>query len=549
MANGIRLGQPVVFRPGTAHDERWGPGQQLSGMVVSISGNDASLLLFPDAEQPFFEVRVRRDDALSADRTWTPTVGESQTLPEAPADGIIYGRQNQAWTPIFGEDGSFGSISAVVISDTPPAQPIVGMAWLDTTINNFFIYEQSVWVEPAHVNPPSFIAVNLTLPRIVGELPPTQGNPSLTVEDIIYCSEGEWSNSPTEFQYQWWRNNLPVSGATTNSFQLSLTDAGKLFYCGVRAMNVAGISEPVYSNSVMIDQIAASYAPPEIFGANTVGYTLTCTQGQWTYNPTSFHFEWYRDGIVVPSSDTQKFMITYDNFGESLTCLVTATNPQGTSAPASSLPYVVCTPAVLDGELVGATLSNGDLTATCSSVVEVARGASTSITKDDFTWYFEVTIGPSFEGAKNGVGLIVDGAFFDNMVTGNDAIVVFKDGTIFSNGADTGLKLDASLAPGNVVQFAVSFNLVEFWVRINLGDWNADPSAQPGGTTPPSGGISFTALAATPATLAPAVCFGGQFSVVGDSVTFNFGATPFQYPVPLRFNPGWTTGNGLEVTQ
>ena len=152
MANGVKLGQPVVFRPGTASEERFGPGQFLSAMVTGILGNDASLLVFPDGEEPFYEVRVRRDDALSADRTWTPSVGENQALPEAPSDGEVYGRQNQAWVPITGDDP--GYIKSVVISDAPPVAPLVGMAWFDTTINNFYIFEQGCWIEPAHVNPP-----------------------------------------------------------------------------------------------------------------------------------------------------------------------------------------------------------------------------------------------------------------------------------------------------------------------------------------------------------------------------------------------------------
>ncbi len=149
----IQLGQPVVFRPGTAFEERWGPGQYLSGMVTSITGGEASLIVWPAGEYPpYYELRVSRDDALAKPRTWTPSVSDTSALPEAPSDGQIYGRRNQAWTPVI-TGGSGGGVSAIVISDTVPAQPLEGMAWLDTTINNFFIYQQGVWVEPAHLNP------------------------------------------------------------------------------------------------------------------------------------------------------------------------------------------------------------------------------------------------------------------------------------------------------------------------------------------------------------------------------------------------------------
>lgn len=148
----VQLGQPVVFRPGTAFEERWGPGQYLSGMVTSIAGEDASLIVWPAGEYPpYYEIRVKRDDALAKPRTWTPSVSEASALPEAPSDGQVYGRRNQAWTPII--SGGGGGVQSVVISDTQPTQPLEGMAWLDTTINNFFIYQQGFWIEPAHVNP------------------------------------------------------------------------------------------------------------------------------------------------------------------------------------------------------------------------------------------------------------------------------------------------------------------------------------------------------------------------------------------------------------
>jgi len=147
----VKLGQGVVFRPGTAHDERWAPHQFLSGIITGVSGDDASIVVFPEAYDPFYEVRVKRDDALSEDRTWTPSINEDQAMPEAPVDGQIYGRRNQAWTPITGPDP--GYIQSVVISDTPPTGALVGMVWFDTTINNFYIFEQGCWIEPGHLNP------------------------------------------------------------------------------------------------------------------------------------------------------------------------------------------------------------------------------------------------------------------------------------------------------------------------------------------------------------------------------------------------------------
>ena len=108
----VKLGQPVVYRPGDRHDERWAPDQFLSAMITRINGPEAGLLVFPDEYPPYYEPRVVRDDALSKARSWTPTVGEDQTMPEAPADGVIYGRRNQAWTPVAGT--GLGNIACIM---------------------------------------------------------------------------------------------------------------------------------------------------------------------------------------------------------------------------------------------------------------------------------------------------------------------------------------------------------------------------------------------------------------------------------------------------
>lgn len=237
----IKLGQGVVFRPGTAHDERWAPSQLLSGMVTNIQVNEASLLIFPDGYPPYYETRVVRNDALAEARSWTPAVGEDQTLPEAPTDGKLYGRRNQAWHPIIGEE-DLGYIQSIVISDIPPASPLVGMAWFDTTINNFYIFEQGFWVEPGHINPAPGLNVPTaplnTVPPLIQFMPPEF---PLGVNSEVLANEGGWSSPPPiEYDFQWMRAGIAIPGAVSNLYLLVAEDNGQNLYCLVTATNAVG---------------------------------------------------------------------------------------------------------------------------------------------------------------------------------------------------------------------------------------------------------------------------------------------------------------------
>lgn len=69
---------------------------------------------------------------------------------------------------------------------------------------------------------------------------------------------------------------------------------------------------------------------------------------------------------------------------------------------------------------------------------------------------------------------------------------------------------------------------LRYWVRVNGGDWMADAAADPAHDV---GGVSLAVFEGLP-----------MFPVVQGawaSLTANFGATPFAYPVPDTFTAGW----------
>lgn len=73
---------------------------------------------------------------------------------------------------------------------------------------------------------------------------------------------------------------------------------------------------------------------PVVSGDANPGAVLVCSDGTWSNSPTSFSKEWLRGGTVVGTGS--QYGVSGADVGSQLTCRVTATNGQGTSAASTS---------------------------------------------------------------------------------------------------------------------------------------------------------------------------------------------------------------------
>jgi hypothetical protein len=74
------------------------------------------------------------------------------------------------------------------------------------------------------------------------------------------------------------------------------------------------------------------------------GDTLTCTQGTWSGEPTSYGYQWKVDGAVV-GTDAATHTVTAADAGKAASCIVTATNAHGSTAAPPSVDLVITDPA------------------------------------------------------------------------------------------------------------------------------------------------------------------------------------------------------------
>jgi len=76
-------------------------------------------------------------------------------------------------------------------------------------------------------------------PTAVNTAPPTlAGSP--TPGQVLTCSTGAWSGSPSTFSFAWLRNGVPISGQAGASYTVQDADAGSALSCAVTARNDGG---------------------------------------------------------------------------------------------------------------------------------------------------------------------------------------------------------------------------------------------------------------------------------------------------------------------
>jgi hypothetical protein len=61
-----------------------------------------------------------------------------------------------------------------------------------------------------------------------------------TVGSTLDCTQGNWTNVPTNKVYQWLRSGTPIDAATTASYLLVADDVGAMMSCEVTAINASG---------------------------------------------------------------------------------------------------------------------------------------------------------------------------------------------------------------------------------------------------------------------------------------------------------------------
>jgi hypothetical protein len=243
------------------------------------------------------------------------------------------------------------------------------------------------------------VPVNTVAPTIA----PTSGTAGSTTYSVT--SVGSWTNSPTNYAYQWQYNDqgatfLNISGAISSSYSPPSNFFSGLFYaspirCRVIASNSGGDGTAAFSNtaSVSAPVVIPSGGTVSIStntGNYNVGSIITYSTTGWAGSPTSYSLRLYNGTNPVLTSDPLRastsstsgtYTITSADVPNFFKAFATASNSAGTSAEASSLqvgPAVAATtvPGTVNSLTATSSLSGTNLNWSASWSAPSSDGGS-----------------------------------------------------------------------------------------------------------------------------------------------------------------------------
>jgi len=114
-----------------------------------------------------------------------------------------------------------------------------------------------------------------------------------------------------------------------------------------------GVVQDPAAGRVRLSVAAGPPAPPEggapsIPGTAQSGDTVACNPGGWTGEPTSFEYQWLRNGAAITGATSAGYTLTADDVEQTIQCQVVAINEGGRSDPALSNELVPTAPPPIE---------------------------------------------------------------------------------------------------------------------------------------------------------------------------------------------------------
>jgi hypothetical protein len=166
---------------------------------------------------------------------------------------------------------------------------------------------------------------------------------SVTKGTWTVSAVGNWGSGPLVTTYQWYRNGVAIVGATAATHAIVVADIGKTLTVRV-ATRYAGYRSAGYTTSAGV----VAYAPaprmvkaPYVAGTAAAGKVVTARAGTWTPVPTSFRYQWRKDGVAIKGATALTYKLPASMRGHYVTVTVTTVKAGYRGATATTVRVLV----------------------------------------------------------------------------------------------------------------------------------------------------------------------------------------------------------------
>jgi hypothetical protein len=154
---------------------------------------------------------------------------------------------------------------------------------------------------------------------------------------------GTWGSGPLVSSYQWYRNGIAIAGGTTATHPIIVADIGKALTVRVTT-RFAGYGPAGFTVAAGVVQPAPAprmVKAPYVGGTAAVARVVTARFGAWSPAPTSFRYQWRRDGVAIKGATGISYTLPASMRGHYVTVTVTTVRAGYLAASATTVRVLV----------------------------------------------------------------------------------------------------------------------------------------------------------------------------------------------------------------
>jgi hypothetical protein len=154
----------------------------------------------------------------------------------------------------------------------------------------------------------------------------TMATPTITgtakVGSKLTAVPGTWSPTPTSYRYAWKVDGVAVTGATSSTFTVPASAAGKKITVMVTGLKQYYESSKTSAPTAAVTPGTFTAPRPSVSGTRQVGKTLTVSRGSWSPAPSAVKYVWKANGATIATRTTTAFLVPASARGKRLTVTV-----------------------------------------------------------------------------------------------------------------------------------------------------------------------------------------------------------------------------------